>query len=256
MKASKRARDLTKQILTFSRKTGRGRNPVKLGLLLKETNEMLRGTLPTTIRMKLDLRAKHETVLADSSQIQQILVNLATNAAYAMREKGGLLTVSLDNVGLQAGQPPELPPGRYVKLSVQDTGTGMPEKVRSRVFEPFFTTKGPDEGTGMGLAVVYGIVKSHEGEITVESTPGKGTLFHVFLPLAEDGAAIESEEGGSIPGGKERALLVDDEPGVLQVTAQMLEGLGYEVTTAPGGADAWKSSKSVPMSSISSSRTR
>lgn len=240
VKASKRARDLTRQILTFSRRTERARNPVGLEPLLKETNEMLRGTLPTTIRMKLDLRAESDIVLADPSQIQQVLVNLATNAAHAMRDSGGILTVSLENITLRESQLPGLSPGEYVKLSVQDTGAGMSEEVRRRAFEPFFTTKGPDEGTGMGLAVVYGIVKGHEGEITVESVPDKGTVFNVFLPLASSGVRREREETGSGRGGHERVLLVDDEPDVLQMTARTLESLRYRVTTAPGGEDGWR----------------
>ncbi len=241
VKASKRARDLTKQILTFSRKTERGRNPLKLTPLLKETHRMLRDTLPTTIRMELDVRTESDTVLADAVQVQQILVNLATNAAYAMREKGGLLATSLTCVTLTGERQipgTELPPGTYVKLAVRDTGTGMSEEVRRRVFEPFFTTKGPDEGTGMGLAVVYGIVKNHDGEITVESVPNEGTTFNVFLPLSVSEAALEGERGGRVPGGRERILLVDDERGVLEMIAQILGNLGYDVTCAPAGTDA------------------
>ena len=238
VKASKRARDLTKQILTFSRKTERGRNPLRLTPLLKETHRMLRDTLPTTIRMELDVRTESDTVLADAVHIQQILVNLATNAAYAMRDKGGLLSTSLSCVTLTGERQipgTELPPGVYVKLTVRDTGAGMSEEVRSRVFEPFFTTKGPDEGTGMGLAVVYGIVKNHDGEITVESTPNEGTAFNVFLPLSEDEVTPERERGGRVPGGRERILLVDDERGVLQTSARVLENLGYDVTSRRAG---------------------
>ena len=247
VKASKRARDLTKQILTFSRKTDRGRKPLRLQPLLKETYQLLRSTLPTTIRMKLDILTESDAILADPSQIQQLIVNLATNAAYAMQKKGGLLTVSLEKVILtEHEQIPELPPGSYAKLSVRDTGIGMTEKVRSRAFEPFFTTKGPDKGTGMGLAVVYGIVKNHDGEITVESAPGKGSVFHVFLPVADAEVLVTEEETGKVPGGKERILLVDDEPDVLQMTAEMLKGLGYIVTTAPGGQTAWEIFKESP----------
>lgn len=243
IKASKRARDLTKQILTFSRKTERGRNPLRLTPLIKETFNMLRGTLPSTIGMNLDIRTESDTVLADPSQVQQIIVNLATNAADAMRINGGVLTFSLSVANVsQQGQIPgtELSPGSYVKLSVQDTGTGISQEIRNRVFEPFFTTKEPGKGTGMGLATVYGIVKNHDGDITVESTSGKGTTFSVFLPLAKAEAVTEREGRVEIPGGKEHILLVDDEPAVLQMTSRIFKGLGYEVTTAPGGPDAWK----------------
>lgn len=240
MKASKRARELTRQILTFSRKTERGRNVVKLTPLIKETFNMLRGSLLNTVRMELAMNAETDAVLADPSQIQQILINLATNAADAMQQ-GGVLTVGLLNtVTEREGQIPgtELPAGTYVALTVQDTGTGMSETVRNRIFEPYFTTKQPGKGTGMGLAVVYGIVKSHGGDITVESAPGEGTAFHVFLPAENIRAAEEEQETDGIRGGTERILLVDDEPGVLQATSRMLRKMGYRVATAPSGAKA------------------
>lgn len=243
IRASKRARELTRQILTFSRKTERGRNVLKLTPLVKETYQLLRGTLPSTIRMEIDVRAESDAVLADPSQVQQVLVNLATNALHAMHKKGGVLTIRLNTITVgQEGQIHEadLPMGRYVRLSMQDTGTGMPEKVRTRVFEPFFTTKGQGKGTGMGLAVVYGIVKNHEGDITVESTPGKGSIFNVFLPVAEPAAENEQKKAGRLPGGPERILLVDDEPAILEITSRLLKTLGYKVTKAPGGPEAWE----------------
>ncbi len=242
IKASRRARDLIRQILTFSRKTERGRNALRLTPVIEETYQLLRSALPSTIRIETDIRAESDTVLADPSQIQQVLVNLATNALHAMRKKGGILTIRLDNITVgQEGQIPEadLPMGRYVRLTVQDSGTGMPEKVRTRVFEPFFTTKGPGRGTGMGLAVAYGIVKNHDGDITVESTPGKGTVFTVFLPVARLAAENEQEKAGRIPGGPEHILLADDEPAILETMSRMLKTLGYTVTKAPGGPEAW-----------------
>ena len=220
---------------------------------MKETCHLLRSTLPTTIRMELDIRTESDTVLADPCQIQQVIVNLATNAAYAMRKKGGILTVSLAEAVLtQDGQIGELPSGAYVKLSVRDTGTGMTESVRRRAFEPFFTTKGPDKGTGMGLAVVYGIVKNHDGEITVESVPDEGSVFNVFLPLAKAEAVVEKEEADRITGGREHVLLVDDEPDLLRITARMLEALGYGVTTALGGRTHGIFSNKAPIGSTSS----
>ncbi len=243
LKASKRAKDLTKQILTFSRKAGSGRHSLKLTPLIKETYKLLRGTMPTTIHMDLDIRTDADTVLADPSQMQQVLINLATNAAYAMRKRGGSLTINLDDVELaQAHQmtDSELPAGKYAKLTVADTGSGMTEEVRGRIFEPFFTTKGPSRGTGMGLAVVYGIVKNHGGEIAVESKPGQGSVFSVFLPLSEIPAGGAGQEQGYAQGGKERILLVDDEPSVLQAAAQTLRRLGYTVTSAGSGAEAWQ----------------
>lgn len=242
IQASKRARDLVRQILTFSRKTERGKDPLALKPLLEETFRLLRGTIPSTIRMKLDIQAESATVLADPSQMQQIVVNLATNAAHAMEENGGLLAIGLTEVMLTGERPlpgVQLPPGPYVRLSMQDTGAGISEKVLGRIFEPFFTTKGPGKGTGMGLSVVYGIVKNHEGDITVESTPGGGSAFNVFLPAAPALAVVERSEEGEPFRGREHILLVDDEPAVLQMTAEILQGLGYRVVTAANGLDAW-----------------
>ncbi len=203
MKASERARDLVKQIFTFSRKTEQGRNPLKLAPIVKELCKLLRAALPSTIRMDLDIQTESDTVLADPSQIEQVLMNLATNAAYAMRKKGGLLKISLSHVDIResAPKPADMAPGSYVKVRVQDTDTGMTDKVRLRIFEPFFTTKGVGLGTGMGLAVVYGIVKNHKGAITFDTEPDKGTTFNVFLPLVKTRVTRERDFKGAVPGG-------------------------------------------------------
>lgn len=242
VKASKRARDLVKQILLFSRKNEQGRKPLKLTPLVKETYKLLRGTFPSTIRMDLDIQTGSDTILADPSQIQQVIMNLATNAAHAMRNNGGVLKISLSDVTVRENS---LKPdkdmassGPYVKLSVQDTGTGMTEKVRRRIFEPFFTTKEPGQGTGMGLAVVYGIVKNHDGAVTVGSKKGKGSTFDVFFPHTKVPARKGKEEGGSIPHGTERILLADDEPSIIEVASQTLQRLGYRVTSVRSGAEA------------------
>ncbi len=188
--ASKRARNLVKQILTFSRKTEQGKHPLKLPPLIEETCKLLQGTLPSTIRTECELAAGSDTVYADPTQMEQVVMNLATNAAHAMSDGGGVLAIALSNVVVtQDGLKPDegMSPGRYVKLSVRDTGTGMTREVQRRIFEPFFTTKEARQGTGMGLAVVYGIVKGHNGAITVESEPGRGSVFTVFLPSVEEG---------------------------------------------------------------------
>jgi PAS domain S-box-containing protein len=240
--ASKRARDLVKQILTFSRKTEQSTHPLKLSPLIEETCKLLRGTLPSTIRMKFELQTESDIVSADPTQMEQVLMNLATNAAHAMSHGGGVLTFTLSDVVVtEDGLKPEagMSPGRYVKLGVLDTGTGMTDEVQRRIFEPFFTTKEAGRGTGMGLAVVYGIVKGHKGVVTVESEPGRGSVFNVFLPLVEERIGDRKEEIGRIPGGRERILLVDDEPAVLEMTAEILERLGYDVATAGSGVDAW-----------------
>ncbi len=241
VKASKRARDLVKQILTFSRKSAAGRTPLRLTPLIKETHKLLRGSLPSTIHMELDIRTESDTVAADPSQIQQVLMNLATNAAHSMGEAGGTLTVELADVRLEKGGPVpdvEMSAGTYVRLTVRDTGKGMTDSTKRRIFEPFFTTKPAGQGTGMGLAVVYGIVKSHKGAITVRSEQGVGSEFTVFLPHAVDRAAEETDEGSGAPRGTERILLVDDEPLVLEITSGVLEDLGYEVASAHDGVEA------------------
>ena len=240
IKASKRARDLVRQILAFGRKNEGAKQPLQLAPLMQETYKLLRGVLPSTVRMHLDIRTESATVLADPSQVQEVLMNLATNAAHAMRDNGGILTIGLSTVAFNQNDPrpdPDMSPGTYVKLSVQDTGTGMTEEVRRRIFEPFFTTK--ELGTGMGLAVVYGIVKGHGGAVTTESKMGEGSTFTIFLSPTEARAIDERIETGDIPGGKERILLVDDDPAVTEMTAVMLRRLGYQLTTAESGGEAW-----------------
>ncbi len=240
VKASKRARDLVRQILMFSRKSERQKKALELAPLVTETIKFLRGSLPSTITIRLDSNAESATVLADPSQIQQILLNLAANAAHAMSE-GGALTISLSEILFREGDPTpdkDMRPGRYVKLSVHDTGTGIPKKIRDKIFDPFFTTKESGQGTGMGLAVVYGIVRSHGAAITVDSKPGKGSTFNVFFPASE-AAEAESDEGGSLPTGKERVLIVDDEPAVAEIESETLKHLGYDVTIARSGGEGW-----------------
>ena len=186
-KAGLRGRELVKQILAFSRKSEEKRKQISLTPLVQETHALLRASLPTTIQMPLTITTTDDYVLADPTQLQQVIMNLATNAAHAMQD-GGQLTIGVSSVTLPRGSllpDPDMEPGTYVKLTVKDTGTGMTEEVRQRIFEPFFTTKEPGKGTGMGLAVVYGVVKSHGGAVTVQSEVGQGSTFDVFLPRAQ-----------------------------------------------------------------------
>jgi PAS domain S-box-containing protein len=241
VKASKRARDLVKQILTFSRKTETGKKPIELTSLVKETSKLLRSALPSTLRIDLKVRAETDTIAADPVQIQQVVMNLAMNAAYAMRENGGVLTVRLTNISIEKDNEPDssLPAGRYVKLRVRDTGTGMTQEVMDKIFDPFFTTKEAGQGTGMGLAVVYGIVKNHGGAVKVESKPGKGATFDIFLPCDIAEAKEQQEEEWTVPHGNERILLVDDEQSILEAASSILKRLGYRVTTALSASQAW-----------------
>ncbi len=181
--------DLVKQIVTFSRRVPLVRKPVLVSSIVKEGLGFIRSSLPATIEIRYRLKSTSSMIMADPTQIKQVMINLGSNAAYAMRDKGGILEIGLDNVNLDAGTAAlvssDLAPGAYVRITVRDTGTGMDEKTAARVFEPFFTTK-KGEGTGMGLAVVHGIVKDHHGSVSVRSNPGKGTTFTVYLPKMPD----------------------------------------------------------------------
>jgi signal transduction histidine kinase len=211
--AAQRAKDLVQQILMFSRQQPAGRAPLTLASLLQEAVTFLRASLPATIELHLHLADTAGPVLADATQIHQVVMNLCTNAGYAMRETGGSLEISLDGVEVAptvAAPHPALPPGPYVRVTLRDTGVGMPPEVLARLFEPYFTTKAVGEGSGMGLAVVHGIVASHGGAVTVQSAPGQGTTFMVYLPrLAQD--VVAARAGRGPPRGHERILLVDDE---------------------------------------------
>lgn len=234
LNASKRARDLVKQIQTFSRKDGQRGERVRLAPIVKEAYDLLRASLPSTIRMELKLRAKADTtIVADPSQIEQVIVNLANNAAYAMRENGGTLTIGLSTMTGQSSLFSEdAEPDRSVKLTVKDTGSGMTPEVQERMFEPFYTTKGLGQGSGMGLSVAYGIVKGYGGTIRAESRVGKGSTFTVLLPQADVSPQTtgKDEEEASSRSVKERILFVDDEAALVEMVTTMLGRLGYRVT--------------------------
>jgi PAS domain S-box-containing protein len=244
--AATRGQGLVKQIITFSRQREQPRQPVDLNPVIKEALKFLRASIPTNIEIRSSIEVDPAVVLADPTQIHQVLMNLCSNAAFAMRDRGGILQATLARVEVSpesAGHPADLKPGPYLRLTVSDTGHGMDPEVKDRAFDPFFTTKKPGEGTGMGLAVVHGIVKSHEGTLTLESDLGKGTTVHVFLPRVQ---ALEPREpilSGPIPTGKERILFVDDEEMQVQTLQHMLERLGYQViakTRAPEALDTFK----------------
>lgn len=241
---AKRARDLVRQILAFSRKGEQERKPVQIGLILKEVLKMMRASLPTTIGIRQEF-VSNDVVLADPTQLHQVIVNLCTNAFQAMREQGGVLTASLQRITLDPDTPPPclgMESGQYVLLQIGDTGCGMEEAVRSRIFEPYFTTKDVGEGTGLGLAVVEGIVKGCQGCISVYSQPGIGTSFHVYLPLHETTEASDTGAASaeSLPeiGGPEHLLVVDDEEQIRKFYQDMLQQHGYTVSTAADGEEA------------------
>lgn len=209
VQAGERARDLVKQILTFSRKAKEDKKPVQVHLIVNEALKFLRSSLPSTIQIHQKIEIGDDTILADSTQIHQILMNLCTNASHAMMEKGGILQVNLKNMELDSdftAQYPDMKPGSYLHLTVSDTGHGMSPDVLNRIFEPYFTTKEKGSGTGLGLAVVHGIVKSHGGIIKVESEKGKGSAFHLFFPIICESEKSAKETAKLLPTGNERIL--------------------------------------------------
>ncbi len=241
LKASYRARDLVQQILSFSRKGEKEKAPVQVTPIVKEVIKLMRSSLPATIDIRQDISESKYIVLADPTQLHQVLLNLCTNAAQAMSETGGILEIVLSdfNRDLEAIYKEPLPPSPYLRLTVSDTGHGMPPEVKERIFDLFFTTRQEGEGTGIGLAVVKGIVKNLDGEISVESAPGKGASFHVFLPLLHEDIEVEEEKREKIiPHGSEQVLLVEDERVLLNLVSKMLERLGYRVVSKSDGLEA------------------
>ena len=229
-KASERARDLVKQILVFSRKVDEKLMPIRVSPIIKEVLKLLRATLPSTIKISQNIYSDTDIILADPTQIHQIMMNLCTNAAGAMPEKKGEIKVSLVSEKIDSDFSSGLDSGMYLKLTVSDTGIGMDSRTIGRIFDPFFTTKKPGEGTGLGLSVVYGIVKSYGGTITVQSEVGKGTEFCVYLPLfMKEGEHKEEKPEESMIGGKERILFVDDEETLVELGESVLTSLGYDV---------------------------
>jgi PAS domain S-box-containing protein len=240
--AGQRAGVMVKHILSFSRKIQPERKALFLGPIVKEGLKFLRSSIPTTIEIRENLETDLPTVWADPTQIHQVLMNLCTNAAQAMRDTTGVLSIDLSSEELDpefAAQHPPIIPGKFIRLTVGDTGHGMEPKIINRVFEPFFTTKKQGEGTGLGLSVVHGIVKSHGGTITVYSELGKGTTFNVFLPVIEAKPKPEETRDVSlILTGNERILLVDDEEALVDMVSAMLTEIGYEVTSKTSSRDA------------------
>jgi PAS domain S-box-containing protein len=248
--AGKRARDLVQQILAFSRQRLPERQPVQLHLLISDMLRMLRASLPSTIAIHPHLMSTVGRVMADPTQLQQVLMNLCTNAEHAMREAGGVLTVQLEAIEITAdfaATHAPLTPGPHACILIRDTGHGMAAEVMERIFEPFFTTKAVGEGTGMGLAVVDGIIASHGGVITVASTPGQGTTFAIYLPRIDtDVLPLEVPEETPIPQGNGSILFVDDEPTLAHMTAEMLSCLGYEATVHTSSVEALKVFQAAP----------
>lgn len=238
LQGGKRAKELVKQILTFSCQAEGDKKPVNLNQIVQEVMSFMRASLPSNIDIVHNFENNHCIILADPIQIHQVLINLCTNSSHAMKEKGGKLEINLSKVTIRAKHPMGLKPGRYVKLSVKDTGHGMDKSVMERIFEPYFTTKDSSEGSGLGLAVIHGIVKSYDGAIRVESEPDKGTLFDIYFPGIEVELTPEVYTVETVVKGMGKVLYVDDETDLCYVIKGMLEKLGYEVTAANNAMEA------------------
>jgi PAS domain S-box-containing protein len=233
LEGGNRAKKLVQQILRFSRNTDTVMGPINLIPLVKETLLLLQSTLPKTITFEKNIAADPDKILGDSTQIHQVIMNLATNAYHAMRETGGILSVTIINTTLLSAKrfmTMTIPPGEYIKITIADTGCGMSPEIVERIFEPYFTTKGVDEGTGLGMAVVAGIVKSHKGLIEIETALGKGSVFDIYFPSFQGGNTDEELFDSTLPLGKgEKILIVDDEAYFLEVVYENLKMLGYNV---------------------------
>jgi PAS domain S-box-containing protein len=231
--AGLRAKNVVRQLLSFIRKTDIKRQPISLIPVIKDALKFLRSTLTANIDIRQNIQDTADTILADPTQINQIMINLCTNASHAVEETGGMLEVGIQNVFLDEDSTsmldPELTQGNYVKVTVSDTGHGIAPEILERIFDPYFTTKEVGKGSGLGLSVVQGIVKIHKGAITVDSELGKGTTFSVFFPLTEEEVVTESKTIEKLPTGNEKILFVDDEESIVFIVQQILERLGYQV---------------------------
>ena len=249
LNASSRARDLVRQILTFSRRGEQRRVPISIVPIIKEGLKLLRASLPSFIEIRQKIEPDPGIVEADPTQIHQVLMNLCTNAGQAMMEKGGLLEVTLEKVKIDnelSATNPDLRLGPYVRLTVRDTGHGMERDIMERIFDPYFTTKREGEGTGLGLAVVHGIVKNHGGAIKVKSTPGKGTTFEVYFPVVDVPMKSAQATDQLMPKGHEYILFIDDEQPIAELGRLMLEKLGYKVVTKTSSVEALELFKADP----------
>ena len=242
LEAGERAADLVSQILTFSRQTEQDLRPTRIHSIVKEALRLLRATVPANVQILHDVDDNCEPVVADITEIHQVVMNLCTNAYQAISPGHGVITVRLEQTELPPGQSSGLPGGRYARLTVSDTGSGMDAAVLARVFEPYFTTKEKGRGTGLGLATVHGIVTSIGGGISVTSTPGEGSTFEVLLPTSQLSVGDEDDEfvPPLSPARGGRILLAEDEPGVAEALKMSLTKLGYETIVCPDGYSAMR----------------
>ncbi|MFH1156608.1 MAG: ATP-binding protein [Pseudomonadota bacterium] len=244
----KRAKDLVKQILTFARQTDETLKPIRIDVIAKEVLKFIRSSIPTTIDITSTIQSD-SLIMGNASQVHQIFMNLCTNAAHAMADKGGILDVRLSDVSIDNDPNilnDELKPGNYIEIRVSDTGTGIPPEIMGSIFEPYFTTKDVSEGTGMGLAVVHGILKGYGGTITVDSTVGQGSIFTILIPITGQHETAQLYESKKLPIGTETILVVDDEKSIIKIENRFLTKLGYTVTTSNSSIEALELFRSAP----------
>lgn len=241
LKAGVRAKDVVRQLLSFSRQTDQERKPIKLVPVIQDAITLLRATIPMSVDIRQNIDDISDTILANPTQIHQLMLNLCTNAAHAMEDTGGILEIGIKNVVLDevsAARYPDLTAGEYVKLTISDTGPGIKPEIRDRIFDPYFTTKDVGKGTGMGLSVVHGIVKSHGGAIVIDSELERGTTFCLFFQVIEKEAVEEIETEEELPVGNESILFVDDEASMVYVGRYRLERLGYKIESMTSSVEA------------------
>jgi len=231
--AALRAADIVKQLLDFSRKTDQSLKPINIVPMIKHELKFLRSMIPATIEIEKNLPKHAISVLADPIQIRQVLLNICSNASYAMEPTGGKLRIVLEQKIIGKDAATRIPPGNYVKIEISDNGPGIDPQIIHRIFEPYFTTKPSEKGSGMGLAVVHGIVKTHGGIIDVDSNPEKGTIFTILMPIVkEQRDSSQSRQSIETPSGNEKILFVDDEASICKMTQKMLTKLGYYAETS------------------------
>ena len=249
LNAGDQAKDLVMQILTFSRPAEGKEKPLKITPIIKETIKLISPTLPSNIKIRSVLKSKSDIIIGDPSQVNQLLMNLYKNSIQAMKERGGTLEINLSEIEMDSysiSENPELRQGRYLKITVSDTGHGMTPEIIDRVFDPFFTTKEHGEGTGLGLSIVHGLIKSLRGAINVYSEPWLGTTFQILLPLADSDLSAEKDTLLPIPNGNSNILYVDDEKRLVKLTKDMLESIGHKVTACICAIDALEIFKKGP----------
>jgi len=248
--AGLRAKNVVRQLLSFICKTDIKRQPISIITVIKDALKFLRSSITANIDIRQNIQDTADKVLADPTQINQIMINLCTNASHAMEETGGMLDIGIQNVLLDEDSvaliDPELTRGNYVKVTVSDTGHGIAPEIIERIFDPYFTTKDVGIGSGLGLSVVHGIVKIHRGAITVDSELGKGTTFSVFFPVTEEEVVTESKTIKELPTGNENILFVDDEESIVLIVRQILERLGYQVEVKMNPVEALELFRSHP----------